>query len=317
MGSFADWMRLIDPILSRAIAIIPHLKEIINIAFKPFNGIDALDDHDHKHLKNRILHIDEKLYYNERKPVRSYVLDSENRSNIITGYNEKMKSLEESVVKEVIYPILMHLSSQRETLIRMEEIPFLSHFDREMKHSFLLPEKEFFIQPVKKILINNLEKGLSYLLDMHPRRNDLNQNRAEYYQRIYSRGFNQESYGSPMLKNNKALELISYSTYIWNKIGLREDLFLIQFYETGFKSTYMACFPRACSSYLAKRQDSKSLEMVFNTLIVESGFIIRVAQSLSFFDNSLSDYFYPRMPLDREIVRIKTRERENFDHWSN
>lgn len=317
MNSFAGWMKLIDPILSRAIAIIPHLKEIINIAFKPFNGIDKLDDHDHQHLKNRILNIDEKIYYNERKPIRSFLLDNENRSNIILGYNEKIKQLEAAIVKEVISPILIHLSSQRGALIKMEEIPFLAHFEREMKHSLLLPEKDFFIQPVKKVILANLEQGLSYLLDMHPRKNDSGQTRIEYYHKIYSRGFNQESYGSPMLKNNKALELIGYSTYIWNLIGLREDLFLIQFYETGFKSTYMACFPRACSSFLYKHKNAESLDMIFSTLIIESSFIIRVAQSLSFFDDSLSDYFYPRMPLDNNIIRIKTREKENIDHWGN
>nr|UXK95488.1 ORF5 protein [Carrot ophiovirus 1] len=315
MSTFGSWMKLVDPIMNRVLAIIPHLKEIINIAFKPFNGSDILDDHDHKHLKNRIMFIDEKIHYGDEKPVRTFLLNHENRSNIIMSYSNRISQLEKSLVTEVIKPVIEHLSSENDSIFDHEANPFLIHFQKEMKHSLLLPEKEFFMSPIKKILIGNLEEGLKYLLDMHPKKFDARQSRSTYYQKLTLRGTRQEAYGSPFVQNSKILGLVGYSTYVWNLIGLREDLFLTQFYETNFRSTYMICFTRACGTFVNSSGNIRILEDIFDKLIVESGLLIRTIQSLSYFDDSLTDYFYPRMPLDNNLSRIKSREIENIDHW--
>jgi hypothetical protein len=309
-------MRFVEPILCRAIAIIPHVKEIINIAFKPFNGIDRLDENDHKSLMNRIEAINAKFEYIKGSITNTGLLDALHRSNLIEHFTLQITRLEKTMLEELITPVFLHLSKGTEGMFLTDNNNFCLYYNNEMKHSLMLPEKSFSINPVKRSMVRRLEGGLDYLMGMHPKRGGMKEFRRDYYLNLYWRSTVQVKHGHPVIDNYSVLDLIGLSTYLWNKLGISKDYFLTQFYSNGLKSTYMVAFPRACRAVIDEKACKDDfLGGIFDRLIIESSLLIRVIEVVTAFDNDLFSFFFPSEPLDEDIARIRMREQENFHHW--
>jgi hypothetical protein len=110
MSFTLKWSSLIEPIFSKIVAIIPHIREILNIAFKPFNGLDQLEISDENSLRNRILFIDEKFKYISNDSTNAIVLNSENRTRILIRYKDQLNLLQKHMLTDMLMPLFEEMT---------------------------------------------------------------------------------------------------------------------------------------------------------------------------------------------------------------
>jgi hypothetical protein len=312
-SKFLMWASLIEPVLNKALAIIPHLKEIISIAFKPFNGKDILDNHDETHLRNRIDLIDSKLSVLGMGDTTTAFLDSTQRSIIIRRYNLKMVELEKLIISEFIKPYLNNLLFTKLERTMTIENKFISFFDKEMEHSFMLPEKVFSLPPVKEGILRNLQKGLDFLLELYPSRVNCDDFIGTFELKISDKS-RKDNWSWRFAENNRPLiEVIGLTNYIWNNIGVKKDRFLYIFDHLGIPSIYYVCCPKGCMKmFYAVYERQDKLEVLFDKLIICLSLTLRLLKNTSTLDEDLIGYLYPKRPLEGVIQESKEREKNNY-----
>nr|DBA06918.1 TPA_asm: 37 kDa protein [Holcus ophiovirus] len=316
MSFMIRWAMFIEPVLCRALSIIPHVKEIINIAFKPFNGINELNEQEIIFLRNRIEFIDKKFDYFSSSMTGTISLDSESRMKIIEMFNEKLKVLEGLIIKELIVPSLVELSCDSVSF-ELKESNLLNHYSNEMKQSFALHEKEFFISPIKDSIIRSLESGLDYFLQVHPRRTTPREYMKDRYITSLDSKIDDDHYGMKGKDNSAALDLIGLITFTWNKMGIKEDHFLTQFSRDKVMNTYDLAFPRGCCNIVKKHNgEIFVLDDVFDKLIIEISTMLRLYKTTSEFDDTILSYLYPQRPIEREVGRIRAKEAAVIRYFS-
>nr|WCD55509.1 MAG: 37 kDa protein [Ophiovirus lactucae] len=316
MSFFGQWIQYIDPIITRALSILPHLREIINIAFKPFNRINLLDDHDRTHLANRIRFIESKLSLIGEEKANIEILDKNTRKMIIVFYSEKLKQLERKMIREFMLPVFTHLTNPGMSLFDIKQNNFYNFYSEELEESMMLPEKEFSIPPLKRSILRTLENGLDYLMRNHPRRSATTLNRIDYLKSVEKRGEKQEIHGVEHISNYQAVDSVGFCTYLWNEIGAVKNIFLNQFLYLGVDSSYVILFPHGCFSILEKHSmNSMILEEIFDKVIIELCLSIKILQSTDTYNNTLIEFFYPSRPISSKIQKIRDLEKQTKNKY--
>lgn len=314
---FSRWTNLIEPILCRALAIIPHLREIISIAFKPFNGRDILDDHDETHLRNRIEFINHKFSYITTEKVNTTCLDNQQRSFILEWYNMKLEELEKTMYSDLIKPIIWSLLQGKPNEMILRGNLFMKFFDKEMKHSLLMSEKSLVIKPIKESVLRRLDRGLDYLLDYHPSMAGLDTFRGNFMNIIEDRSIRDSKSWRFKESNRITVSMLGTINHIWNIIGAGQDRFLTQFHRKGIPSLYYFCTPKGCELAFIFSDD---VEVEFDHLILCVSFTLRLLRNTDLFNEQMMEYNYPKRPIEQEILRGKENERswmENLEMTYN
>nr|DBA06866.1 TPA_asm: 37 kDa protein [Agrostis ophiovirus_poa] len=310
MSFSLKWHSLVEPIFSRIVAIVPHIREILNIAFKPFNGLDQLEISDEMSLRNKILFIDEKFKYMSNDTTNAIMLRSEDRTRILMRYKDQLNLLQKHMLADMLIPLFEEMTESLEAIGNLEKNSFVRFYLKEMEHSLILHEKEFSIDPIKKSLIRTLEEGFDYLMKMHPRRTSPGLYVIDRYQ-AFGRANQEGKYSLENLNNSSCLDLFGVINFTWNSVNLRKDVFLTQFMKQRVNCVFELGFPRGrCSVILRERNDPSLLEDIMDKLIIESSIMMRLWNTTNLFDKQLFEYMYPRRPIEAEVARIRRIEKE-------
>nr|DBA06862.1 TPA_asm: 37 kDa protein [Agrostis ophiovirus_agro] len=310
MSFSLKWHSLIEPIFSKIVAIVPHIREILNIAFKPFNGLDQLENSDEISLRNRISFIDEKFKYMSSDKTNTIMLRSEDRTRILMRYKDQLNRLQNHMLTDMLVPLFEEMTESLESIGALEKNNFVIFYQKEMEHSLILHEKEFSINPIKKSLIRTLEEGLDYMMKMHPRRTGPGLYVIDRYHAHGRKGYGGK-YSLENLNNSSCLDLFGVINFTWNSIGLRKDVFLTQFMKQRVDCVFELGFPSGRYSVISRyRGDPSLLEDIMDKLIIESSIMMRLWTTTSLFDKQLFDYMYPRRPIEAEAARIRKIEKD-------
>nr|WCD55514.1 MAG: p38 [Ophiovirus ranunculi] len=298
MNIFAYWVVILEPLVCKAMAIIPHIKEIINIAFKPHNGIDILDELDQNNLTNRIKFIDQKFKYIGEPEHQNFLLDAKQRRMIIEKYNLNLNTLEEKLLADFIKPVLEEFMKKDSNFTPIETNGFLNFFKKEMEHSLSLHETVYFYNPIKESLIRDLEKGIDYLIHYNPRRVDnLLQSHGHPGNDINGRI---KCVRTP--DQRECITLITFMNYFSNELGIHTDKFMYQFYYYNIKYTY--CLLIEIYHDRTHREKFERLTTMFDKVTIQSSIMLRVLKTTSAFDSKLMNFFFPAIPISSERMRL-------------
>lgn len=293
MSFFGTWELKVRPVICKMISIIPHIREMMNIAFKPVNGLDLLEQPDKENLERRIASIDEKFSFITAEQSRSRILGRKQRGELIRYYNDLLRRLENQIVTDLVCPVIKTLISKGELYIDSDYNPFVSFYMKELEHSVQLAELNIFENPLKASLIRKMESGIDFLLSIHPRCYDyMHLTMGQFYLKVKYSKAEEKSFLINIPGVHGAEILLKVTAAVCSAMELNNYAFRTQFRGFGVQDTF-ALTTLFCLSELCQRSKSTGvLSLILDRLIIECSIILRLYTNTEVMNDVIKDTLY-------------------------